>query len=707
MASDWKLPTAIFALLVVLITLPLLIEHMQEQRRPMITEARIVMATAADPIFRNGARRIDEQEKVEIALALRLSRSGAEDQWLAPVADLIIDGRNVEHIDSAAWPDEGRLVRVFWFSVESAILGGRLTVETAGERLRYRTYLAPEMGRGLRATSLPDIHNDDHIGESAGLVFETPGTVRLYARAEVVEKQKDIQPLSTASTLGFEHILEPHFPTIFRTADLGEGVHETTGEFLGLPGFEPQDEPPGTWNDVTVAAFGRRFTDLVSDRLAVSSWTLAAIAVTGEPVLDPDALTPLGEIASSDDRLQRHERALNWQSDVRRGDLMRSGDRWIVLLKDDGNLVLDPADTVLHCWGRPPKLTTLFTALDPKPRLRSIIVMSTKFVLQTADLTIAFPAPDGGWQNVIQDVTLTVADGERVALVGESGSGKSMTALAFLGLVPEPGKVLAGSTVTAGIAVSSASENELRRIRGAEVGLVFQEAAEALNPVYTIGFQLAETIRTHNGTTRAVARRQVRELLAEVAVGDPESVARSYPHELSGGEAQRAMLALALAGKPRCLIADEPTSALDVVTQARVLGLLERLTGEHGLGLLLISHDLLVVEGMVERVAVMYAGRIVEEALTEQLFHEPLHPYTRLLLDSAHGHREEPSETGSATFVGVLRPAADGCRFRNRCPVAEPSCADEEPALTEVAAGRSVRCPVAVASAGRRSSVES
>jgi oligopeptide/dipeptide ABC transporter ATP-binding protein len=331
--------------------------------------------------------------------------------------------------------------------------------------------------------------------------------------------------------------------------------------------------------------------------------------------------------------------------------------------------------------------------------------MCAEPVLQTTDLTIGFPAPDGGWRYVIQDVTLTVADGERVALVGESGSGKSLTALAFLGLIPKPGKVVAGSTVTAGVAISSASETELCRIRGAEVGLVFQEAAEALNPVYTIGFQLAETIRMHDAASRSAARRRARELLADVAVGDPETVARSYPHELSGGEAQRAMLALALAGKPRCLIADEPTSALDVVTQARVLDLLERLTGEHGLGLLLISHDLLVVEGMVERVAVMYAGRIVEEAPTGQLFREPLHPYTRMLLDSVQGIREDTPEMETTSLVGSFRPAADGCRFRSRCTIAEPSCADEEPALTMVAPGHSVRCPVVAASVPGRSGV--
>jgi oligopeptide/dipeptide ABC transporter ATP-binding protein len=329
--------------------------------------------------------------------------------------------------------------------------------------------------------------------------------------------------------------------------------------------------------------------------------------------------------------------------------------------------------------------------------------MTSESFLQATDLTIAFPAQDGGWKNVVEDVTLAVADGERVALVGESGSGKSLTALAFLGLVPEPGTVRGGETVTAGVTATSASENELGQIRGAEVGLVFQEAVEALNPVYTIGFQLAETIRTHTGQSRSAARQRARELLAEVAVGDPESVARSYPHELSGGEAQRAMLALALAGEPRCLIADEPTSALDVVTQATVLELLERLTGTHGLGLLLISHDLLVVEGLVDRVAVMYAGRLVEKAPTEVLFRDPLHPYTRVLLESAPEPWKDHGKKEDAKRAGIGRPSVDGCRFQGRCPVAKPSCSDEEPPLIEVAPGHEVRCPVTAPSAIGRS----
>jgi len=365
MASDWKLPTAIFALLIALITLPLFIELLREQRRPMLIGARIIMATIDDPVFRTGPRHVDAEDPVEVALALRLARSGREEQWLAPVADLVIDGRRIEHLESSSWPDEERLVRVFWFSVESTYLGGRLTVENAGKRLRYRTYLAPEMGRRLRANCLPDTHNDDHIGERTDTTIAGSGTLRLYARAEVVEEEKDIRPLGAVTTLGVGHILDPDFPAIFRAADLGEGIHKTAGELFGLPGFEPQNDPRGSWNEVTVAAFDRQFTDLVAERLTVSSWTLAAVAATGEADLDPDTLIPLGEVTVSADRLQRRGRSLDWLSEVRGGDLLQSGERWIVLLGDNGNHILDPADTVLHCFGRPPERTTLLSALDP------------------------------------------------------------------------------------------------------------------------------------------------------------------------------------------------------------------------------------------------------------------------------------------------------------------------------------------------------
>ena len=321
--------------------------------------------------------------------------------------------------------------------------------------------------------------------------------------------------------------------------------------------------------------------------------------------------------------------------------------------------------------------------------------MPADCILKLEDLTVGFPSSAEGWSHPVENVSLTVSAGERLGLVGESGSGKSLTALACLGLVPDPGRVLGGSSRAGGIDVRSASQNELRRLRGGTIGLALQEAAEAINPVYTVGFQIAETVSSHHRVTRREALDRAIALLAEVAVDEPDTIIRAYPHELSGGEAQRVMLALALAGRPQLLIADEPTSALYVVTQAQVLELLERLTREQGLALLLISHDLLVVESAVERVIVMYAGRVIEEGPTAAIFSTPIHPYTEMLLGSAPGRRKHLSPSLRSPVSSFAQPAVRGCRFNHRCPIAEPGCSEEEPALQEAGPGRRVRCPLA------------
>ena len=318
--------------------------------------------------------------------------------------------------------------------------------------------------------------------------------------------------------------------------------------------------------------------------------------------------------------------------------------------------------------------------------------MNTNYVLEVDDLTVGFPSLTEGWTHPVESVSLAVAAGERLGLVGESGSGKSLTALACLGLVPEPGRILDGSSRAGGIDVRSASMDELHRLRGGIVGLAFQEAAEALNPVYTVGFQIAETVSTHHRVTRREAFERTVSLLTEVAVDEAETTAAAYPHQLSGGQAQRVMLALALAGRPQLLIADEPTSALDVVTQAQVIELLERLTHEQGLALLLISHDLLIVESAVERVVVMYAGRVIEEGPTAAIFSAPLHPYTEMLLASAPGRRRRLDASVQGAARSSAEPVLRGCRFSHRCPIVEPGCRDEEPVLRQIGPGRRVRC---------------
>ncbi len=315
-------------------------------------------------------------------------------------------------------------------------------------------------------------------------------------------------------------------------------------------------------------------------------------------------------------------------------------------------------------------------------------------------LAIAFPDTNRGLGIAVRDVSLAVAEGERVAIVGESGSGKSLTALACLGLIPEPGRVVGGSILIEGRDLSTIPTADLERWRGGGAGFCFQEASSALNPVFTTGFQLEEAVRYHREVDRSSSRAVARDLLDVVAVDSVDRILDAYPHELSGGEAQRVMLALALAGDPRLLIADEPTSALDVVTRAEILELLDRLVEDFGLALLLVSHDLEVVRRIVERVAVMYAGEIVEEAPTNDVFGEPLHPYTQLLLDSAPGAGSRARRGARPAGSNHDRAGENGCAFTQRCPVAQPSCSRAHPELVEVAADRQLRCPVAADARG-------
>ncbi len=313
--------------------------------------------------------------------------------------------------------------------------------------------------------------------------------------------------------------------------------------------------------------------------------------------------------------------------------------------------------------------------------------MSREPILLVDDLTVSYPRDNGSWQPVVEGVSLTLGQGERLGLVGSSGSGKSVTALACLGLVHPPGRRTGGRVAVAGVDLATATPEELRHLRGGVVGLVFQEPASCLNPVYTIGFQLRETIRSHHGMNRLDTSTEMRRLLEQVALPVCGRIAGAYPHELSGGQLQRVLIALALAGRPQVLIADEPTSALDRLTQAEILDLLAKLTAETGISLLLVSHDLAMVRETVERVAVMYAGRIVEQGATTLIFEDPRHPYTRALL-AASFHREESRHSASADIPAV------GCRYAPRCPLVEPSCVHSEPPFTAVHPGRLVRCPV-------------
>lgn len=317
-------------------------------------------------------------------------------------------------------------------------------------------------------------------------------------------------------------------------------------------------------------------------------------------------------------------------------------------------------------------------------------------------LRVTFPSREGA-VTVIEDVQLTIASGETVCLVGESGSGKSLTALAILGLIPLPGQLSPGARIRFdGRELTALDDEAMRSVRGRQIAMVFQEPSAALNPVLTIGAQLVDAVRAHARCSRADAWRRGVAALARVGLSDPELRARQYPHELSGGMRQRAVLAFALVHDPALLIADEPTTALDVTVQAQMLELLRQAVAERDMALLLITHDFGVVAEMASRVLVMYAGRLVEEAPVDVLFADPAHPYTRGLLAARPGVTA-PGER-LATIPGQV-PApgtiAGGCSFRARCAQAMPVCEVEAPPLVQLGPAHRVRCHLPNAQGGQ------
>ncbi len=312
-------------------------------------------------------------------------------------------------------------------------------------------------------------------------------------------------------------------------------------------------------------------------------------------------------------------------------------------------------------------------------------------LLEVEGLTTVFDLPSGP-AAAVDGVSFAVRPGETLGLVGESGSGKSVTALSILRLVQPPGRVAAGRVLFRGRDLLALSERELRAVRGAEIGFVFQEPSTALNPVRTIGSQIVETLAVHGRARGRAARAQAIELLRSVRMPDPERRLYDYPHQLSGGLRQRALIALALAASPALLIADEPTSALDVTVQAEILDLIAALKAERGLALLLVTHDFGVVAGRVDRVAVMYAGRLVEEGPVRAVLRDARHPYTRALLDSIpSGTPGTPLRAipGSVPALGQLPP---GCAFAPRCPARFAPCDARPPGVTAIEPGRRVRC---------------
>ncbi len=314
-------------------------------------------------------------------------------------------------------------------------------------------------------------------------------------------------------------------------------------------------------------------------------------------------------------------------------------------------------------------------------------------LLEVSDLRTVFET-DEGTVRAVDGVSFAVAPGETLALVGESGSGKSVTALSILRLVPEPpGRVVAGRVLFRGRDLLGLPPREMRRVRGREISMVFQEPMTSLNPVFTCGEQIVEVLVLHERLGRRAARARALELLRLVGIPAPEQRLDEYPHQLSGGMRQRVMIAMALACRPALLIADEPTTALDVTIQAQILELLGRLRAELGMALLLITHDLGVVAEVADRVAVMYAGQVVEQAPVEGVFHATRHPYTAGLLASLPrlGERAAALRPIPGQVPDAARFPA-GCRFHPRCPVAVERCRAAEPPLEPAGPGHLSRC---------------
>ena len=312
-------------------------------------------------------------------------------------------------------------------------------------------------------------------------------------------------------------------------------------------------------------------------------------------------------------------------------------------------------------------------------------------LLKVENLEVKFKTLEG-MQTAVQGVSFDVAQGEVFCLVGESGCGKSLTSLSIMGLVEKPGIVEADAIILDGQDISHLKEEKLRELRGNKMSMIFQEPLTSLNPLFTVGNQMDEVFRLHQKASRAKAKQMSVDMLRFVGTPDPEDVYKRYPAALSGGMRQRVMIAMALSCRPKLLIADEPTTALDVTIQKQILKLMKDLRRELGTSIIFITHDLGVVAEMADRVAVMYAGQIVEQASVYDLFQKPLHPYTEGLINSTirlgDGRRRLPTIAGTVPPISKM---VAGCRFHPRCPYATPACRESAPPVIE-AEGRMVRC---------------
>ncbi len=318
-------------------------------------------------------------------------------------------------------------------------------------------------------------------------------------------------------------------------------------------------------------------------------------------------------------------------------------------------------------------------------------------LLQIKDLVTIFDTARGRIK-AVDGVSLSIDSGETLGIVGESGCGKTMLALSIMRLLPTNGKIINGQVLFSGGDLLALSSEEMRAKRGSEIAMIFQEPMTSLNPVFRVGEQIAEAVRLHRNLPAKDALALAREQLREVGIPDPEKRAQDYPHQLSGGMRQRVMIAMAMSCHPRLLLADEPTTALDVTIQAQILNLISELKKKNQMTVVLISHDLGVISQEARKIAVMYAGKIVESATVEQIFIKPSHPYTQGLIASLPARcagSDKEQRTYLQTIPGSvpsLYNLAPGCRFSERCSYADKHCGEEEPLLNEIEPGHFVAC---------------
>jgi len=313
-------------------------------------------------------------------------------------------------------------------------------------------------------------------------------------------------------------------------------------------------------------------------------------------------------------------------------------------------------------------------------------------LLQVTNLNTNFKTENGNF-SAIKNINLSINEGQVVCVVGESGSGKSITSLSIMSLLPPNGEVTSGEVILKNKNILHMNEKELLKVRGKSISMIFQDPMSSLDPVFTCGSQIVETILIHQNITKKEAKHKAIYLLEKMQITRPETVYNSYPHELSGGMCQRVMIAMSLSCDPDILIADEPTTALDVTVQAEILNLLKSLKDDLGMGILLVTHDLGVVAEMADQVVVMYAGQIVEEGDSTAIFYDSRHPYTKGLIRSVP--RLERTVERLNSIEGSI-PGIDsmptGCRFHPRCPLATDICSEKEPKLETINGNRSVRC---------------